>query len=163
MNSTFKINPELDLVIERILPITPEQVWKAWADPQMLMKWFCPRPWKTIECIIDLKPGGLFHTTMQSPEGEKFPNAGCILEVEANKKLTWTSCMLEGFRPIPSAINPPDLLFTGKILIEAHLSGCKYTAIAVHGSIEDAQKHAQMGFHEGWGITIDQMVELYSS
>jgi uncharacterized protein YndB with AHSA1/START domain len=163
MNSNFKINPKLDLVIERILPITPEQVWKAWTIPQNLMQWFCPRPWKTIECEMDLKPGGVFRTIMQSPEGENFPNVGCFLELELNKRLTWTSCMLEGFRPVPAAENGADLLFTAKILIEPHAQGCQYTAIAIHRNEADAQRHAQMGFHEGWGITIDQMVYLYSS
>ena len=68
-----------DLVLQRVIDISPSKVWKAWTDPQVLMKWFTPAPWKTIECEIDLRPGGLFRTLMQSPEGQTFPHSGCYL------------------------------------------------------------------------------------
>lgn len=75
------INPELDLVLEKEVDVLPEEIWHAWTTPEHLKQWFCPLPWKTIDCEIDLKPGGLFRTIMQSPEGQQFPNCGCYLEV----------------------------------------------------------------------------------
>ena len=72
------MNPELDLIFEREVDITPEQMFNAWTDPLHLVHWFTPAPWKTIECKIDLRPGGLFHTTMLSPEGQTFPMDGCF-------------------------------------------------------------------------------------
>ena len=41
--------------------------------PQRLMPWFCPKPWRVVACSIDLRPGGIFSTTMQSPEGVTLP------------------------------------------------------------------------------------------
>lgn len=35
----------------------------------------------------------------------------------------------------------------------------KYTALARHRSAGDRQRHEEMGFHEGWGIVLDQLVE----
>ncbi len=49
------------------------------------------------------------------------------------------------------------------ILFEPHGSGTKYTAIAIHGDEEGAKKHADMGFHEGWGKALDQLVALVKS
>lgn len=51
----MNIDPKLDLVLERVLDLTPEQVWKGWTTPEILTKWFCPEPWKTIEAEVDLK------------------------------------------------------------------------------------------------------------
>lgn len=159
MNSELLIDPKLDLVLERTLDIKPELAWKGWTNPEALMQWFCPLPWKTIACEIDLQPGGKFKTIMQSPEGQEFPNAGTFLQIIENKKLVWTSALLPGFRPVVSGENGADnLLFTGIILLEPAENGTKYTAIAMHKDEADCQKHEKMGFHEGWGICADQLV-----
>ena len=156
--SDLKIDPKLDLVLERIVEVKPEQVWKAWTQPEHIKKWFTPAPWKTIECTIDLRPGGIFHTTMQSPEGQTFPNAGCFLEIVPNKKLVWTSALHPGYRPMPKPENGAGILMTAIILMEPHAKGTKYTAIAMHSNPEDCASHKQMGFHEGWGKALDQLV-----
>src|SRR5206468_371676 len=38
--------PGLDLVLERVVDVPREQVWRAWTTPEHLMKWFTPVPWK---------------------------------------------------------------------------------------------------------------------
>jgi uncharacterized protein YndB with AHSA1/START domain len=62
-------DPQLDLIFERIVDVAPALVWAAWTTPEHLKHWFTPAPWKTIDCEIDLRPGGLFRTVMCSPEG----------------------------------------------------------------------------------------------
>jgi uncharacterized protein YndB with AHSA1/START domain len=149
--------PELDLVLERVVDVPPALVWRAWTTPDVLMKWFTPVPWKTIECQIDLRPGGTFRTVMRSPEGENFPHAGCYLEVVENQRLVWTNVLQGGYRPAgvdPAA--PPRI--TAIITLEAERGGTRYTAIARHGSKEDRDAHEQMGFHDGWGVALDQLV-----
>ena len=154
----MKINPELDLVLERVVNVPVELIWKAWTTPEHLMHWFCPLPWKTVECVIDLRAGGLFSTTMQSPEGQNFPNIGCFLEIIENKKLVWTDALLPGYRPVTQPASGAGMLFTAVILLEKVGSGTKYTAIAIHKDVEDRKRHEEMGFHQGWGIVLDQLV-----
>ncbi len=163
MTNSYSIDPKLDLVLERIVDVKPELLWKAWTQPEHIKKWFTPAPWKTVDCQIELKPGGTFRTTMQSPEGETFPNVGCFLEIVANRKLVWTSALLPGFRPVAKVENGADLLFTATILLEPHGAGTKYTAIAMHSISADCLKHKEMGFHEGWGKALDQLVEAMNS
>ena len=91
-------DPELDLVLERTLPVAPDRVWAAWTDPALLVQWFTPAPWKTVSADLDVRPGGRCITTMESPEGEQFPNAGCYLQVEPGSLLVFTSAMVEGFQ-----------------------------------------------------------------
>jgi len=162
MNNTVtqhKIDPKLDLVLERVVDVPREKIWAAWTTPESLKPWFCPKPWEVVDCEIDLRPGGLFKTTMRSPEGEEFPNVGCYLEIVKNEKLVWTSALQPGFRPAPQIESGFDMPFTAMILLEAHGSGTKYTAIGIHGTEESRKKHEEMGFEQGWGICLDQLVE----
>jgi uncharacterized protein YndB with AHSA1/START domain len=75
--SLLNSDPELDLILERVVDVPRHLVWAAWTQPQHLMKWFCPLPWKTTACKIDLQPGGIFQTTMQGPEGPGFTKTSC--------------------------------------------------------------------------------------
>jgi uncharacterized protein YndB with AHSA1/START domain len=96
---------------------------------------------------------------MRSPSGDEFPNLGCYLELVANRKLVWTSALKPGYRPVQRAENNPELLFTAVILMQPTKTGTRYTAIAIHQDPESRQKHEQMGFHDGWGTVLDQLVE----
>ena len=153
-------DPDLDLVLERVVDVPVEQVWAAWTQPELIVQWFTPAPWKTIACAIDLRPGGIFSTTMESPEGERFPNEGCVLEVVPQRRLTWTSALSAGFRPTPPTHAANDLPFTAVITMEPVDKGTRYTATAIHPNAETAQRHRDMGFHDGWGAALDQLVAL---
>jgi uncharacterized protein YndB with AHSA1/START domain len=161
MTARDTIDPKLDLTFERIVDVKPELVWRAWTQPELIKKWFTPAPWKTIACKIDLRPGGAFETTMQSPEGQEFPNIGCILEVVEGQRFVWTSAMVGGYRPVVKPENPASgLLFTAKIILEAHPQGTRYRAIAMHSVESDKKMHEEMGFEQGWGAALNQLVEL---
>ena len=159
------VNPELDLILRRTVDVPPDKIWAAWTTPEKLMPWFCPLPWKTVECEIDLRVGGRFYTVMQSPEGQSFPNVGCYLEVIQNEKLTWTSALEPGFRPVmPPEVSPEhecaEFLMTAIIMLEPHANGTKYTAIVRHSNNAAKVRHEQMGFEEGWGTCLDQLVAM---
>jgi uncharacterized protein YndB with AHSA1/START domain len=62
--TTFAPNPDLDLVLERTVAVAPELVWKAWTTPELVARWFAPRPWSVAACEIDLQPGGAFRITV---------------------------------------------------------------------------------------------------
>lgn len=94
-----------ELKLERVLDAPRNLVWRCWTDPQHLMPWFCPEPWKVVDCRIDLRVGGEFFNVMQSPEGERFPNDGVYLEVVPQTRLVWTNAYKAGWYPNPGA-NP---------------------------------------------------------
>src|SRR5262249_60198182 len=99
----YRPDPKLDLVMERVVDAPAHLVWEAWTRPEHLKKWFCPLPWKTTDCEIDLRPGGLFRTVMRGPEGQEIRNLGCYLEVIENQKLVFTSALGPGYRPVEKA------------------------------------------------------------
>jgi uncharacterized protein YndB with AHSA1/START domain len=149
-------DPELDLVLEREVDVPPHLVWAAWTTPEHVKKWYAPKPYETVACEIDLRPGGIFRAVMRSPEGQLIDEgAGCVLEVVENRRLVWTAALGPGFRPAAS-----DLPFTAIITVDPAGSGTRYRAVAVHGSAETRTAHEAMGFHEGWGAALDQLVEV---
>lgn len=151
--SIIKVDPKLDLVLEREIDVPVELVWTAWTTPRHIREWFVPKPWTITACEIDLRPGGAFNTTMRSPEGDEFPNSGCYLEIVPNRRMVWTDTLLPGFRPAPKPF------FTAALLLEPNGHGTRYTAIAIHGDEETRKSHEEMGFFDGWGTVASQMVE----
>ncbi len=150
--SSTSPDPRLDLVLKREIDVPCELVWTAWTQPEHLKKWFAPAPWTITECEVDLRPGGMLRFVMRSPEGQDYPNVGCYLEVVPNERLVWTDALQPGYRP------SAEPFFTAFLTLEPRGSGTLYTAIAMHRDEATRQKHEEMGFHEGWGQVLDQMV-----
>ena len=157
---TFKIDPALDLVLERSVDVPAAFVWKAWTTPEILKQWFCPKPWQTTEAEMDLRPGGVFRTRMEGPDGQAFDNVGCFLEVIPQSRIVWTGALGPGFRPVVNASSIP-FVMTAIITIEGTPSGgTKYTATVLHADTGSREKHEAMGFHHGWSAAFDQLVAL---
>jgi len=156
-----KPDPKLDLVLEHVVEVPKELVWLAWTTPEHLKKWFTPVPWQTVDCEIDLRPGGHFRTVMRGPEGQQFDNSGCYLEIVENEKLVWTGALGPGYRPRAATSTPGDsFLMTAVIALESLGQYTKYTALVIHGDEAARRQHEQMGFHEGWGKALDQLVAV---
>jgi uncharacterized protein YndB with AHSA1/START domain len=75
--------------------------------------------------------------------------------VVPGKRLVFTDAYVDGWQPTE---NP---MFTGILTFEDLGNGeTLYVARARHWNRESAEKHAQMGFIEGWGICAQQMTEV---
>jgi uncharacterized protein YndB with AHSA1/START domain len=153
-----------DLVLERIMDAPRNLVWKALTTPELLKKWWAPRPYQTPECEIDLRPGGTFFTRMTGPDGfdTGTGGAGCVLEVVTGERFVWTNALLPGFRP--PASDPADcggFPFTAIMTLEDAENGkTRYRAVAMHRNEADRATHEKMGFHEGWGTCAAQLEEV---
>lgn len=150
------IEPTLDLVLERIVDVPKDLLWRAWTVPEHLKQWYTPAPWQTVDCEIDLRPGGIFRTVMRSPEGQEFSRVCCYLEVIEHERLIWTDALAPGYRPVTVASSVPS--FTAVVQLESLGRRTKYTAIAMHKDSAGRTTHEAMGFHEGWGKGLEQLV-----
>jgi uncharacterized protein YndB with AHSA1/START domain len=145
---------ELDLLLERVVDVSVEEVWAAWTEPDQLMHWFSLPPHETVACDVDLRPGGIFRTVIRSPGGDESTNLGCYLEVQPPSRLVWTSLLGAGFRPLPQ----PELPFTSIITLVPVAEGARYTAHLMHQTRDSAGRHAEYGFYDGWSTALDQLV-----
>ncbi len=146
---------EHELSLSRIINAPPEKVFQVWADPELLIQWWAPLPYKTSQAVIDLRPGGAFNTTMHAPTGETHENFGVFLDVVPNRLLVFTDAFREGWIPGGRPF------MTGYVTFEDAGNGAtKYVARALHWTDEDKQTHKEMGFDEGWNAAADQMESL---
>lgn len=148
--------PDHDLVISRLLKAPRAALWRAWTEPDRLKEWWCPKPWVTEVRAFELRPGGAFHTFMSGPDGGSSDNPGCFLEIVPGERIVATWMLLGGWRPAT-----PWLAMTAVITFADEAGGTRYTATAMHPDAATRDRHAEMGFFEGWNLCIDQL-EAYA-
>lgn len=153
MNPTAAPIAARELVLTRDIPFVPERIFQTWT--RRLPEWWAPKPLTTPECEIDLRPGGVLRTLMRAPDGTEYPTVGVFLEVVENERIVFTDAFGPGWEPNPG------IFFTAIITFDALAGGhTRFTARALHWTVENREKHEQMGFLQGWGQCLDQLVAL---
>jgi uncharacterized protein YndB with AHSA1/START domain len=147
---------QADLAISRLIAAPPSAVWRAWAEPEHFEQWWIPHPIECRSIKHDLRPGGGFETQMREGEGPWKPHVeGCFLAVVPERQLVFTTMLTEDWRP-----HEPWLGLTAIMTFSEEQGGTRYSARVLHRTPDDARKHADMGFEEGWGTTIEQLGAL---
>ena len=147
-----------ELILSRIIDAPRSAVYRCWTDPTLLKQWFAPTPWTVAEATLDVRPGGSNLIVMQSPEGDKMPNGGVYLEVIENEKLVTTDAFDSGWAPKEGQ---PFMLLV--LTFEDNGGKTLYTARVRHWTTEARAQHEEMGFHEGWAATTDQLERVAKS
>ncbi len=143
-----------ELSLTRLVNASPEKCWDVLANRQE--EWWCPVPWRIEMVTQDRRAGGASAMVMLGPDGEKMPQEGVFLAWNEGRGFITTDAMRltdEGYEPL-------DPFMIGEWRIEPEGDGTRYTASARHWSEEAMQRHAAMGFEEGWGAVADQFVAL---
>lgn len=145
-----------ELTISRTLDAPRALVWKAWSTKEHIEKWWCPKPWRAEFSGFDMHAGGAFDCQMSGPEGARHAVYGSILDVVPASRIVFTDMLLAGWRPAPA----PFLGFTAIFTMEDEGARTRYVARCFHKTAEDAKKHADMGFYDGWGAATAQLEDV---
>lgn len=148
------MQPLHDLSITRLIDAPRALLWRAWTEPELVKRWFTPRPWTTPVVELDVRAGGRSRIVMRGPNGEEHDNLGVYLEVDPGRRLVFTDAYTEAW--VPS--NKP--FMTGVVTFADELGKTRYTATARHWNAEDRNAHEQMGFDAGWNAATDQLEAL---
>ena len=146
-----------DLVLTRLIDASPEAVYRCWTEPDLMTRWFAPKPWSTPRASVDLRPGGANLVVMTDENGTEYPSPGQYLEIVPNRKLVFTDAYVGDWQPSEKPF------FTCVLTFEAEGGKTRYTATARHWTVEDREAHEKMGFHEGWGLCAAQLEEVAKS
>jgi uncharacterized protein YndB with AHSA1/START domain len=75
-----------DVELSRHLPAPPEEVFRAWTDPELMSRWLSLG---TATASVDLRVGGGFNLVM-SGQGMTIEHTGEYLEIEPPRLLVFT-------------------------------------------------------------------------
>ncbi|HZX04176.1 SRPBCC domain-containing protein [Kribbella sp.] len=152
-----EFDPELDLVVERVMRAPRAKVWNAWSDPKRFERWWVPAPAVCRVRRLELRPGGGLVTEL-SDDGTAFgPHLdACFLVVEDLERLVFTNAINSTWRPAA----PRPIAVTAEVLLADHADGTQYRMIARHGDPASRLRHADLGFADGWGTVIKQLATV---
>ena len=167
MPATARTNPReaSAFTLTRTFDAPRDRVWKAWTEPERLKHWWGPKGFNTFSAKVDLKPGGIFHYGMRSPDGQTMWGKFTYREIKAPERLVFIVSFSDesgGVTRHPMAPTWP--LETLSTITFAEHGG--RTTITVEWMPENATEAERKVFDEshesmrnGWTGTFDQLQE----
>jgi uncharacterized protein YndB with AHSA1/START domain len=145
------IDPDLPLVrIIREFDATPEQVFRAHTEADLVEQWLGPRYLEMKVDYWDCREGGSYRY-VHSADGEEYGFRGCFHEVRPNEVIVQTFTY-EGF---------PDSVSLEKLLLEDIGNGrTRLTATSLVDSFEGRDAFVASGMEVGINEGYEQLDEL---
>lgn len=79
------------LAIRRRYPVAADKVWRAWTDPQALIRWFGPGAPDSVRLAeTDVRVGGRYRIVFSTPDGAVHDVSGVYQEVVPHRRLVFT-------------------------------------------------------------------------
>jgi Uncharacterized conserved protein len=148
---------EKEFITERIFNAPPELVFDAYTQPEHLKRWWAPLPYTIPTCTVDLRPGGVWHYSMRSPEGEVHWARSVYREIVRPERLEYTSTFADehgnATDDIPEQLN--------KVTFEPFEGRTKLTIRVQFDSQADLQATLKMGMVEGMTMIFNHLDELF--
>jgi uncharacterized protein YndB with AHSA1/START domain len=139
------------LVLNRVFKAPRELVFRAWTDPQMLVRWWGPHGYTNIACESDPRPGGAFRILMRRPDGTDDPMTGTYTEFEPPSRLAMQTRALEdeGGNPLL------EVLYTALFAEDGNRT--RLTMEAVVLKAEPGWDEGLAGLTEAWAQTLERL------
>ncbi len=150
-------------VLTRTFDAPRELVFKAWTDPEHLKRWFGPKGFTMPSCSLDLRPGGVFHYCMKSPDGHEMWGKWIFREIVTPEKLVVIVSFSDakgGVTRHPLSPNWP-LETLSKSTFTEHAGKTTLTLEWSAFNATEAERktfdEGHSGMQQGWGGTMDQL------
>jgi uncharacterized protein YndB with AHSA1/START domain len=153
-----------EIVLTRVFEAPRELVWKAWTEPERLMRWWGPKGFTSPVCKIDLRVGGVYLFCMRSPEGRDYWSTGVYREIVAPERIVCTDSFAdEKGNPVPASDYgmagdwPAELLVT--VTFEDQQGKTKLTLR--HAGIPSGEMSDMT--QAGWNESLDKLAEALAT
>jgi uncharacterized protein YndB with AHSA1/START domain len=134
-------------------------VWDAFTKQEILDQWWAPQPWVSKTKSMDFKVGGQRFYAMVSPEGQEHYSIEKFTSITPKTNLQWLSSFADKDENINAEFPSSEweLNFSEE-------NGTTKVAIAIkHKTLADIEMHIQMGFKEGFTMTLNELDNLLST
>jgi uncharacterized protein YndB with AHSA1/START domain len=160
MTNNFVFEPDLaakKIRISREFNAPIEKVWKAFTDPDVLMKWIAPKPWTAETKTWDFTVGGISLYAMVSPDGQKHWVYAEFTAIENGTAISQTGMFCDGEgNPVTDA--PKSYRDTKFSSIEGNRT--KVDSVITFEDESTIKWFVEGGFKEGTEMTFAELDEL---
>ena len=80
-----------EIVVTRLIDAPIERVWRAWTDPEEIVRWWGPYGFTTETGRREFEAGGSWHHTRIGPDGTRYPNTAKYEEVVERERIVYTN------------------------------------------------------------------------
>jgi uncharacterized protein YndB with AHSA1/START domain len=78
-----------EFVHSRLINAPRERVFRAFADPLHLARWWGPKGFSSTFEIFEFRPGGTWRFVMHGPDGTNYPNESVFREIVAPERVVF--------------------------------------------------------------------------
>jgi uncharacterized protein YndB with AHSA1/START domain len=152
-----------EFVITRVLDAPRDIVWKAWTDPELLMKWWGPKGFTVRVSKMDLRPNGVYHYCLRAPDGNDLWGKWVLREIAAPERLVWINSFSDEAGNVtrhPMSPSWPLEMLSTLTLAEDQGRTTLTVRWAPHAATEAERKTFEAGhasMQQGWTGTLDQL------
>ena len=136
-----------EIVISRVFDAPRDLVFKAWTQPDLMMRWLCPKDFTVLFAEVDLRVGGKWRSGMKSPDGNEYFMHGAYRVIVEPEMLVFTHAWEDG-----SGRLGPQTIVT--VAFEEEASG--QTRMHVHQAIFESRA-SRDGHQGGWNESFDRL------
>ena len=143
-------------------------VFKAWTEPDHLARWFGPKGFTMLSGTLDLRPGGVYHYSMRSPDGQVMWGKWAFREVVEPERLAFILSFSDeagGVTRHPLAPDwPREVLSTVTFTEHGGRTTLAMRGMPINatGSERKAFEAGRESMRKGWTGTLDQLDEFLS-
>ncbi|MFN8457733.1 MAG: SRPBCC domain-containing protein [Anaerolineae bacterium] len=139
-----ELSPGAVVRLRRVFKATPERVFQAWTEPEVLKKWWGPAGCRALSAEIELRVGGTYRIAMQFPGEDIFYVKGVYQEIQSPTKLVFT------WRWEKPEMDMGETLVT----VEFYAQGSTTEVILTHQPIPSEVSH---NYQQGWAEFFDKL------
>lgn len=102
-------NTTHDVVVTRTFGAPLERVWRAWSEPDQVMRWWGPQGFSSPMCRMDFRVGGTTLVCMRSAEGWELYNTWTYRSIEPMDRIEFVNGFADkdGARVTPAELGLP--------------------------------------------------------
>ena len=145
---------EQEFVVERHFNAPRTLMFQVFTQPEHLKRWWIPQPYTIPTCTIDLRPGGIWHYSIRSPEGYEHWARSVYRAIVPPERLVYTSTFADEHANPTEGI--PEHLTT--ILFTEEAGKTKATARIQFSGAEALKVALDMGMLQGMNATWDDLI-----
>jgi uncharacterized protein YndB with AHSA1/START domain len=132
-------------------------VWDAFTKPEILDQWWAPKPWASKTKAMNFEVGGRRFYAMVSPEGQEHWSIQQYTSISAKTNFKFLNAFADENENPQLPGSEWDLSFSEQ-------NGITKLSVSIYNeSLERMEKMIEMGFKEGFTMTMKTLEELLAT